>query len=130
MQRFINPEELNSLLVEENGPLLLVSLDKNNEFFNQRQTLEELFHLFGKRLQIFLLDIEYQNAVTEKFKVHGFPAFIFCERGKKKDALLGTPDPELLREFVIKNFFSNGAGGYESLGGNLQMVNTVGGDIC
>ena len=114
MQRFINPEELNTLLAIENGPLLLVSLDKKNAFFNQQQTLDELFHLFGERLQIVLLDTEYQNAVTEKFKVHGFPAFIFCERGRKKDALLGTPDPELLREFVIKNFFSNGASNYES----------------
>jgi hypothetical protein len=115
MQRFINPEELNSLLAVENGPILLISLDKTNAFSNQQQTLEELFHLFGERLQIVLLDIEYQNAVTEKFKVHGFPAFIFCERGRKKDALLGTPDPELLREFVIRNFFSNGTAGYESL---------------
>ena len=107
MQNFINPEELNSLMAKENGPLLLVSLDKNNAFSNQQQTLEQLFNLFGERLQIVLLDTEYQNAVTEKFEVHGFPAFIFCERGKKKDALLGTPDPELLREFVLRNFFSN-----------------------
>jgi len=114
MQRFVNPEELNTLLAIENGPFLLVSLDKSNAFFNQQETLEELFHLFGERLQIVLLDTEYQNAVTEKFKVHGFPAFIFCERGRKKDALLGTPDPESLRKFVIKNFFSNGAAGYES----------------
>jgi thioredoxin-like negative regulator of GroEL len=118
MQNFINPEELNTILALGNGPVLLVSLDKNHAFSNQKQTLEELFNLFGERLQIVLLDIEYQNAVAEKFKVHGFPAFIFCERGRKKDALLGTPDPELLREFVIKNFFSNGNAGYESLQSN------------
>jgi hypothetical protein len=103
MYHFIHPEELNSLLVLENGPLLLISLDKNHDFFNQRQTLKELFLFFGEKLQIMLLDAEYQSAVTEKFKVHGVPAFIFCEEGKKKDVLLGTPDPEMLREFVTKN---------------------------
>ncbi len=103
MQRFINPQELNTLLVMENGPLLLVLLDKKTAFFNQQQTLVELFELFGERLRIILLDIEYQNVVTGKFKVHGFPAFIFCEQGKRKDVLLGTPDPDVLREFVVNN---------------------------
>ncbi len=50
-----------------------------------------------------LLDIEYQSLVAETFKVHGFPAFIFFEKGKKIDVLLGTPDPEMLREFVANN---------------------------
>ena len=103
MQRFINPKELNTLLAMENGPLLLVLLDKKTAFFNQQQTLVELFKLFGERLRIMLLDIEYQNVVTEKFKVQGFPAFIFCEQGKRKDVLLGTPDPDALREFVVNN---------------------------
>jgi len=118
LQNFINPEELNTILAMENGPLLLVSLDKNHDFVNQRQTLKLLFNLFGERLRIVLLDTEYQNAVTEKFKVHGFPAFIFCERGKKKDALLGTPDPEILREFVLKNFFSSGEADHTSSQGH------------
>ncbi len=103
MQRFINPEELNTLLATENGPLLLILLDKKNAFFNQQQTLKELSNLFGEKLRIMLLDIEYQSVVTEKFKVHGFPAFIFCEQGKKKDVLLGTPDPDVLREFIVNN---------------------------
>ncbi len=103
MQRFINPEELNTLLAMENGPFLIVFLDKKVAFFNQQQTLENMSSLFAEKLRIMLLDIEYQSVVTEKFKVHGFPAFIFCEQGKKKDVLLGTPDPEILREFVVKN---------------------------
>ena len=103
MQRFINPEDLTTLLAKENDPFLLVFLDKKNAFPNQQQTLEELAFLFGARLRIMLLGSEYQKAVTEKFRIHGFPAFIFCEEGKKKDVLLGTPDPELLREFVVKN---------------------------
>ena len=103
MQRFINPEELNTLLAKEKGPLLLVFLDKKNDFFNQQQTLTEMSSLFGEKLRIMLLDIEYQSVVTEKFKVHGFPAFIFCEQGKRKDILLGTPDPDVLREFVVNN---------------------------
>ena len=102
-QKFINPEELNTLLAMESGPFLLVFLDKKIAFFNQQQTLEELSNLFVERLRIMLLDIEYQSIVTEKFKVHGYPAFIFCEQGKKKDTLLGTPDPEMLRKFVVKN---------------------------
>ena len=103
VQRFINPEELNTLLAKENGPLLLVFLDKKNAFINQQKTLAELFNLFAKILPIKLLDIEYQSVVTEKFKVHGFPAFIFCEQGKRRDVLLGTPDPDVLREFVVNN---------------------------
>ncbi len=103
VQRFINPEELNTLLATENGPLLLILLDKKNAFFNQQQTLTELSNFFGEKLRIMLLDIEYQSVVTEKFKVHGFPAFIFCEQGKKKDVLLGTPDSDVLREFVVNN---------------------------
>ena len=103
MQIFINPEELNTLLAKENGPLLLVFLDKKNAFFNQQQRLKELSNFFGEKLRIMLLDIEYQSVVTEKFKVHGSPAFIFCEQGKKKDVLLGTPDPDVLREFVVNN---------------------------
>ena len=63
----------------------------------------ELFNLFEERLRIALLDMEYQNTVTEQFEVHGFPAFIFCEQGKKKDVLLGTPDFDVLREFVENN---------------------------
>ncbi len=110
MQRFINPQELNTLLVMENGPLLLVLLDKKNAFFNQQKTLAELFNLFGERFRIMLLDIEYQNVVTEKFKVHGFPAFIFCEQGKRKDVLLGTPDPDVLREFVVNNLSDGSTG--------------------
>jgi hypothetical protein len=58
------------------------------------------------------LDIEYQNVVTEKFKVHGFPAFIFYDHGKRKDVLLGTPDPGVLREFVANNL-SDGSIGKE-----------------
>jgi hypothetical protein len=103
MQRFINPEELNTLMAMESGPFLLVFLDKKSSFFNQQQTLENMSSLFAEKLRIMLLDIEYQSVVTEKFKVHGFPAFIFCEQGKKKDVLLGTPDPEMLRKFVVKN---------------------------
>ena len=103
MQIFINPEELNIFLAKENSPLLLVFLDKKNAFINQHQTLAELFNLFGEKLRIKLLDIEYQSIVTEKFKVHGFPAFIFCEQGKRKDVLLGTPDLDMLREFVVNN---------------------------
>ena len=103
MQKFINPEDLTTILVKENDPLLLVFLDKKTAFFNQQQTLTELSNFFGEKLRMMLLDIEYQNGVTEKFKVHGFPAFIFCEQGKKKDVLLGTPDPDVLREFVVRN---------------------------
>jgi len=103
MQRFINPKELNTLLAVENGPFLLVLLDKKSALFKQQKTLAALFNLFEERLRIMLLDIEYQNVVTEKFKVHGFPAFIFCEQGKKKDVLLGTPDPDVLQEFVANN---------------------------
>jgi hypothetical protein len=110
MQRFINPEELNTLLAMENGPLLFILLDKKNAFFNQQQTLAELFSRFGARLRTMLLDIEYQNVVTEKFKVHGFPAFIFCEQGKRKDVLLGTPDPDVLREFVTNNLSDGSTG--------------------
>jgi hypothetical protein len=110
MQRFIKPEELNTLLAMKNGPFLIVLLDKKNAFNNQQKTLAELFNLFGERLRIMLLDIEYQNVVTEKFKVHGFPAFIFCEQGKRKDVLLGTPDPDVLREFVVNNL-SDGSSG-------------------
>jgi thioredoxin-like negative regulator of GroEL len=119
MQGFIVPEELNTLLATENAPFLLVFLDKKSSFSDQQQTLEELLNHFGKRLRIALLDIEYQNTVTEKFKVHGFPAFIFCEQGKKKDVLLGTPDAEILREFVIRNLPGDPLKGYEpSHGGN------------
>jgi hypothetical protein len=103
VQRFINPEKLNTFLAKENGPLLLVFLDKKNAFFNQQQTLTELSNLFGEKLRIMLLDIEYQSVVTEKFKVHGVPAFIFCDQGKRKDVLLGIPDLDVLREFVVKN---------------------------
>ncbi len=103
VQRFINPEELNTLLAKENSPFLLVFLDKKIAFFNQQKTLTELSSLFGEKIQIMLLDIEYQSVVTEKFKVHGVPAFIFCEQGKKKDVLLGTPDSDVLREFVVNN---------------------------
>jgi len=103
MQRFINPEELNTLLAMENGPFLFVLLDKKSAFFKQHKTLAELFKLFEERLRILLLDIEYQNVLTEKFKVHGFPAFIFCKQGKRKDVLLGIPDPDVLREFVVNN---------------------------
>jgi hypothetical protein len=49
------------------------------------------------------LDSEYQNVVTERFKVHGFPAYIFCERGKRKDVLLGISDSETLQEFITTN---------------------------
>jgi hypothetical protein len=103
VQEFINPEELNTLLAKENCQFLLVFLDKKNAFFKQQQMLTELSSIFGEKLRIMLLDIEYQSIVTEKFKVHGFPAFIFCEQGKRKDVLLGTPDPDVLREFVVKN---------------------------
>jgi hypothetical protein len=114
MQRFINPEELNTLLAMESGPFLLIFLDKKIAFFNQQQMLEELSYFFAEKLRIMLLDIEYQSVVTEKFKVHGFPAFIFCEQGKKKDVLLGTPDFKMLREFVAKNL-SDGSTGWEDL---------------
>lgn len=110
MQRFVNPEELNTFLRVENGPLLVVLLDKNGAFFKQEKTLEELFNLFEERLRILLLDIEYQNVITEKFKVHGFPAFIFCEQGKRKDVLLGTPDPVAFQEFVDNNLFDGSTG--------------------
>jgi hypothetical protein len=110
MQRFTYPEELNTLLAMENGPLLLVFLDKESTFFKQQKTLAALFNLFEERLRIMLLDIEYQNVVIEKFKVHGFPAFIFCEQGKKKDVLLGTPDPDVLREFVANNLSDGSTG--------------------
>lgn len=103
MQRFINPEELNALLAGRESPLLLIFLDKKNAFSNQQQTLKELSSLFAGRIVTLMLDIEYQSVVTEKFKVHGFPAFIFCEQGRKKDVLLGTPDTEVLREFVARN---------------------------
>jgi hypothetical protein len=103
MQRFINPAELSTLLAVGNDPFLLVLLDKNSPFFDQQKMLADLFNRFGARLRIMLLDIEYQNVVTEKFKVHGFPAFIFCEQGKRKDVLLGTPDSDVLREFVVNN---------------------------
>ena len=103
MQRFINLEELSSLLATENSPVLLVLLDKNSAFYNQGQIMGELLNLSEERFRIALLDMEYQNAVTEHFEVHGFPAFIFCEQGKKKDVLLGTPDSDVLREFVENN---------------------------
>lgn len=103
MPGFINPEKLSTLLATENGPVLLVLLDKNSALYNQQQIMEELFNLFEERLRIALLDMEYQNTVTEQFEVHGFPAFIFCEQGKKKDVLLGTPDSDVLREFVENN---------------------------
>lgn len=103
MQEFINPEELSTILAKDNGPVLLILLDRKISFSNQRQALLELFNLVGERHRIMLLDIEYQNTVTEKFRVHGSPAFIYCEQGKMKDVLLGTPDPEMLREFVTKN---------------------------
>ena len=110
MQKCINPEELNTLLATEKGPILLVFLNKKNAFFNQQQTLEELSSLFGEKLRIMLLDIEYQNVVTGKLKVHGFPAFIFCEQGKKKNVLLGTPDPDVLREFIVQNLSDGSIG--------------------
>ncbi len=110
MQRFINPEELNTLLAKGNGPFLFVLLDKQSAFFKQNNTLAGLFNLFEERLRILLLDAEYQNAVTEKFKVHGFPAFIFCEQGKRKDVLLGTPDPGVLREFIVNNLSDGSTG--------------------
>ena len=103
MQKFINPEELNTLLDTEKGPILLIFLDKKNAFFNQQQTLKELYDTFEEKLRIILLDIEYQNIVTEKFKVYGSPAFIFCKQGKRKDVLLGKPDPGVLREFIVNN---------------------------
>jgi thioredoxin-like negative regulator of GroEL len=103
MQRFINPEELNTLLDTHNGPLLLIFLNKIESFSGQQQTLEELFNLFDKKLEIAFMDIEYQNSVSEKFAVHGFPAFIFCKQGKKKDVLLGTPESGVLSAFVVKN---------------------------
>jgi hypothetical protein len=112
MQRFINPEELNTLLAKENGPFLFVLVDKKSAFFKQDKTLAELLNRFEERLRILLLDIEYQNVVTEKFKVHGFPAFIFYDHGKRKDVLLGTPDPGVLREFVANNL-SDGSIGKE-----------------
>ena len=101
MQKFINPEEMKMLLTGKNDPLLLVFLDKKRNFFNQQQTLEELSTHFVKRLRIMLLDVEYQSIVTEKFNIHGSPAFIFCEQGKRKDVLLGTPDPKMLRKFLL-----------------------------
>ena len=110
MQKFINPEELNTLLAMEKGPFLLVLLDKKSAYFKQQKTLAALFNLFGERLRIMLLDIEYQNVVTKKFKVHGIPAFIFCEQGKRKDVLLGTPDPDVLREFVANNLSDGSTG--------------------
>ncbi len=103
MQKFINPEELKTLLNTENGPLLLVLVDKQNDFVKQKKVLKELFHRFEEELQILLLDIEYQNVVTEKFQVHGSPSFIFCEQGKRKDVLLGTSDLDMLQEFVVNN---------------------------
>jgi len=105
MQEFsINPDELNTLLAAKSGPLLLVFLDKKRALLDNQQMLRELFDVFGDRLPIALLDIEYQNAVTEKFKVHGYPAFIFCDQGKKKGVLLGSPDYGALRAFVDNNF--------------------------
>ena len=103
MQGFIDPEELSALLGIKNEPLLLVFLDKNSAFFNQQQVLKELLDLFEEKLRIALLDIQYQNTVTDKFKVHGVPAFIFCDQGKKKNVILGIPDPESLREFLENN---------------------------
>jgi hypothetical protein len=71
----------------------------------QQKTLAELFSLFEERLRILLLDIEYQNVVNEKFKVHGFPEFTFCdcEQDTGKDVLLDTPSPGVLREFAANN---------------------------
>lgn len=103
MQRFINPEDLTTILAKDNGPFLLAFLDKKNTFPNQRQTLEELVSLYGARLRVMLLGNEYQKVVTEKFRIHGFPAFIFCEQGKRKDIFLGVPAPGMLREFVVRN---------------------------
>jgi hypothetical protein len=103
MQEFINPEKLGTLLATENSPVLLVLIDKNSATFSQRQIMGELLNFSEEKLRIALLDMEYQNTVTEKFEVHGFPAFIFCDQGKKKDVLLGTPDSEVLREFVESN---------------------------
>ena len=110
MQRFINPEELNTLLDGGGSPLLLIFLDKENAFSNQQQTLKDLSRLIAGRLRTIMLDVEYQSVVTEKFKVHGFPAFIFCEQGKRKDVLLGTPDPDVLREFVVNNLSDGSTG--------------------
>ena len=50
-----------------------------------------------------LLDIEYQGVVTEKFKVHGFPAFIFCEQGKRKASFVAVSEAGMLLEVVSKN---------------------------
>lgn len=106
MHETINPEQLNQILADDNGPLLLVCIDRHIVFQNQEATLEQLFKLFGDRLNIQLITTEYQNALIEKFAIHGFPAFIFCERGQSRDVLLGEPDPETLQKFVFRNFFS------------------------
>ena len=83
--------------------IVRVFLDKEKAFFNQQRTREQLATLFGDKLQIVLLDIENQNLVTEKFKIRGSPAFIFCKQGAREDVFLGTPGPDVLLEVAVRN---------------------------
>ncbi|MDH3997472.1 MAG: hypothetical protein OET90_01415 [Desulfuromonadales bacterium] len=104
----VSHEELNERLVNNSGPVLVVWGDRQTLFESHRQTLKQLYSLFGThRLTILLVTTEYSSESVGSYNVHGLPVFMFFERGQKKDVLFGEPEPTKLQDFVFKNFFSS-----------------------
>ncbi len=102
MLSFVSPHEMNEILNKDDRPVLAACLKKSTSE-SQKEVLEHISNIYGKTLKICLLDAEHIRVMKEKFDIHGFPAFVFCLRGKKKEVLLGHTKTEEMIAFIQCN---------------------------
>ena len=109
MPRFISPLEFENRLLNENKPVLLVCLRKDEAFETQLEEVEEVEEVcrkMGNDLQAYLLDEDYLSTVWKRYGIKGTPTFmIFCA-GKEKAKLLGRATGPVLSRFIHDYFGS------------------------
>ncbi len=100
MVSFLNREELNAILEEKTGPVLIACLDRGSGFNAQKAVLDGIRHIFGKALSVYLLDAEHIDFIDNRFGIRGAPTYILFQKGERKDRIMGRIDKEDISAFV------------------------------
>ncbi|MDM8539087.1 hypothetical protein QUF70_20230 [Desulfobacterales bacterium HSG17] len=102
MISFINPFKLEEFLEKEGQPVLLACFEKDLDYINHINILEDISHVYKGKIRVCLINNEL-NLMNKRFGIYGTPTFAIYYRGKQKSIMLGKMNIDEMKTFMKKN---------------------------